>query len=100
MNLSISAGVKDLNVKSQARGSDLQVLDEGLRQSRGRVNEHEIARVLRHQLPDQPKSLGRNVGIQRGGAGDIAAGSAEAGDKTKGDNVAADGEDDGNRSGG
>ena len=63
----------------------------------GWVDERSYTNSLGHQVTQEPQPLGYHLPVEKIDASRIAAGSGEAGDKTKMDRVFADTEDDRDR---
>jgi len=73
----------------------LQGFDDGLRQRRVGIHQHEIVCGLRRQLVQQPEPFCCQFYVQGAETGGIAAGSAETGDESESEWVS-DGKDDRN----
>ena len=99
-DLGVSGSVQDIDVKAETGGGGLQVAVERRGQRRSRIEQREIMRGVRCQFAQHPEPLGGNIGVDRGDAGDVAAGPVEAGDKAEFDRIAAGGEHHRNGSGG
>src|SRR5580692_2837634 len=93
--LVIGSSANDLNRSSDIRSVRLQGFDDGLRQRRVGIHQHEIVCGLRRQLVQQPEPFCCQFYVQGAETGGIAAGSAETGDESESEWVS-DGKDDRN----
>ena len=91
-------GIEWLDFKSHSGGGLLRVLQCSLSSVRiDRIYEHGNTNGLGHHVIQEPQPLSRNLCCQKIGAGRVAAGVSEAGEKAKLDRIYTFAEDDWDR---
>ena len=100
IEVALGAGVQDMELQPEGAGRRLQVFRYGLcNKGAGRVDEKRNDVRRGYQLAQQFQPLRPQLRVHVGHAGDIAARSVEAGDKSSRDRISSDLEYDGNRRG-